>query len=349
MSRYKKYIEDDVLTAARERMRHIYDIFDSVKVMFSGGKDSLVCLLLAKEVHEERGLGPVRVAFRDEELIPDVVVQTVKHYMDQPWVDLTWYAVPLKGDKFVLGEVDGYVQWDPNRPHVREKPPWSVTQEDLGLPPDMVLDQYSMDALASQDMKGLCGFITGIRSDESLIRFRACVNKLNENYIVGSGAKNVKLCRPIYDWSEADIFKFIIEGKHRYCSLYDIQNLSGMGLRVSTPIHSESAKRIAKWRQMDPDFYQRILKVFPEMELQERYWKEYNEGARIERDSREITWDDCEALIEEKFKGNMKKLAYTRMRDWRRDSKKDPEKFTPLGLYKKLQSGTVKRNLLPDL
>jgi hypothetical protein len=35
------YIDTDVLTEAKKRIHHIFDLFDTVVVMFSGGKDSL--------------------------------------------------------------------------------------------------------------------------------------------------------------------------------------------------------------------------------------------------------------------------------------------------------------------
>ena len=75
MPRLRGYQDTDVLTAAKARIHHIYDIFDSVAVCFSGGKDSLVCLELTWEVAQERGLKHVDVVFRDEELIPDEVIR----------------------------------------------------------------------------------------------------------------------------------------------------------------------------------------------------------------------------------------------------------------------------------
>jgi predicted phosphoadenosine phosphosulfate sulfurtransferase len=64
--------------AARQRIRHVYDTFDTVCVQFSGGKDSTAVLHLAREVHEERGLGPVKVIFRDEEMVSPTVIDYVE-------------------------------------------------------------------------------------------------------------------------------------------------------------------------------------------------------------------------------------------------------------------------------
>jgi predicted phosphoadenosine phosphosulfate sulfurtransferase len=272
MVRVKHYLDDlNVLEAALKRLRHIFDVFDSVAVCFSGGKDSLATLHLAWQVAQERGLSQVDVIFRDEELIPEQVIAFVDEYRQKPWVKMLYFAVPLAATKYILGRSFDYVQWDPNREHLRPRPAHALILE----PGDeRVMDQYTMDAYTAQWFTGKCAFVTGIRAAESLMRYRASVNKLNESYINATSTKNVSLCKPLYDWEENDVFRFFFERGIRYCELYNAQHVAGASLRVSTPLHPESAKRFGDLRRISPLFYQQVVTLFPEMLEQERYFSE---------------------------------------------------------------------------
>jgi predicted phosphoadenosine phosphosulfate sulfurtransferase len=300
MARYKKFIDANVLDEAKKRLHHIYELHDDVVVSFSGGKDSLVVLHLTKEVAFERGLKKVRAVFRDEELIHQEVIDFVHSYMDKDWLDLEHWAIPLQSNKYVLGKPMDYVQWDNNREWIREKPEWALTAKDLGIPDSLILSQHNADELAVRNIAGKACILTGVRAAESLMRYRSVVNKLNENYINASSTQKATLGRPIYDWQENDVFKYLYDNEIKYCSIYDSQLWGGRGLRVASAISTEAAKMFDKLPATDPELYDRVVAIFPEMFLQERYFKELDKTAALKQYGQ--SWDGIYNYITEHIK-----------------------------------------------
>lgn len=345
MSRYRHYLEEDVLQAATRRLRHVFEAFDTVAVAFSGGKDSQVALHLTREVGQEYGVERVPVIFRDEELIPRTVVDHVAGYRELPWVDLRWYVYPLRSQKFILGKVVEYVQWDPDREWVRQPPPWGIRPASGDR---RVYDQYTMDDVATADLKGKVAVVTGIRASESLMRYRASVNKLNESYITGTGGarSRVKLVKPIYDWEENDVLRFSFERGLQLCPHYSAQQLAGQALRVATPIHAEHAKRLHQLRAVDPELYAGVVSIFPEVELQERYWRELDREGLRDRYGQD--YEGVRRYIEEHYTERYEReLALKRFRSVMIRARREPAKYPPAYLLQVFVGGSTKREILP--
>lgn len=345
MSTQKTFLDTNVYEEAKNRIRHALNLYDSIVVAFSGGKDSLAVLHLVKEVYEELGIkSPVNAIFRDEEVIPDCVIDFVDEYRKQSWLNLKWFCVPLKSSKFILGKTHDYVQWDPARAGnwVREKPSWGITHSD----PNTVFDQYTMDSHVGSFYRGKVCVLTGVRAQESLMRLRAILSKINDTTFASTKDNRVSLGRVVYDWSEDDIFKYFYDRKIRYCPIYNHQAVNGEQYRVSTPLHAESAKRMSVLRTRDPLFYERIVKVFPEVVVQEKYYSALN---------LEAAWQDYPQTHAGVLKFIKDTITDTRQRALALDRyenvmsmvRSGNKRYPPDYLFRVFATGAFKRQILP--
>lgn len=284
MTRQRMFLDISCVDAARERIRHVYDTFDTVCVQFSGGKDSTAVLYLAKEIHEERGLGPVKVIFRDEEMVSPAVIEFVEEVRNYDWVDMEWYCLPQGQEVWVLGRREYALLWSKKREKqgrlVREIPPWAIRAEHFGLTADEVIPQ-SIDYYTMQGKSGRVAFLTGVRANESMIRYRSCVQKLHENYIVVPFRMKksipLRFAKVIYDWTTDDVFKFVVE-EHgaSFCEYYDLAAMTGSNTRVGIPLHAVAIRRIGDVVATEPEFYNRLYECFPQIDAQRRYWAEFD-------------------------------------------------------------------------
>jgi len=284
MTRQRMFLDMSCVEAARARIRHVYDTFDTVCVQFSGGKDSTAVLYLAKEIHEERGLGPVKVIFRDEEMVSPKTIEYVEKVRNYDWVDMDWYCLPYPAEIWVLGRRETTVLWSQRRKDenrlVRDMPSWAINAEHFGLDHTRSLPEPT-DVYTMHGRTGKVAFITGVRASESMVRYRSLVQKLHENYIVHpyklKQSIPLKFAKVIYDWNTNDVFKFI-EEEHgaEFCEYYDLAALTGSNTRVGIPLHSVAIRRIGDVVATEPDFYDRLIECFPYIDAQRRWWPDFD-------------------------------------------------------------------------
>jgi len=335
MTRQRMFLEMSCVDAARQRIRHIYDQFDTVCVQFSGGKDSTAVLLLAKEVHEERGLGPVKVIFRDEEMVSPKTIEYVEKVRNYDWVDMEWYCLPYLAEVWVLGKREHIILWGKLRGEegrwVRDMPPWAINAQYFGLDNSKTLPEQT-DFYTMQGKRGNTAFITGVRASESMVRYRSVVQKLHENYIVTPYRLKrgipLKLAKVIYDWNTDDVFKFIVEEHgYPYCEYYDLAALTGSNTRVGIPLHAVAIRRIGDVVQTEPDFYDRLVTCFPHIDAQRRWWPDFNIEKLINRYS-EQGFSGALALIEDFMLGDdRKREAKAYVAKFRQKHNQDPYGF----------------------
>lgn len=283
MSRYKKHIGINVLDAAKQRLHHIYDIHDTPIVLFSGGKDSQVLLHLAWEVAQERGLKFVNTVFQHDEFMMKPIVDFVRHYADMPWVRMHHLCIPKISVRYVFDRPIEYKQWDIyNRDTLVPIPDYAIRPQKEDW--DKLWHGDEVERFQCSLFEGKVAQMNGIRASESRYRWRASVNKLIENYINYSiDDRTATLCKPLFDWEERDIFKYLYDNKLQYCRLYDWQFFSKMGLRMSQPLHPEKIRELKKLRQIDPTYYDRLLQIFPDQVVQDRYGDERDTDALVQR------------------------------------------------------------------
>jgi len=268
----KIYTSESVLEMSKKRIQKTFDDFSKIYISYSGGKDSTVMthLVMQEAIKRNRKVGL---------LIIDLEAQyseTIKHIEEiynkyKDYIDLHWFCGELLLRNGVSDFEPKWVCWDETKKNiwVRQKPKLAsdLSQYDFYIP-KMEFEEF-MVLFGKWYSKGeLCAGFIGIRSDESLHRYRAITS--DKKGLTFNGykwttlvSKNLYNIYPIYDWRTEDIWIFHLKNPElEYNKIYDMMTRAGVKFsnqRLCQPYGDDQKKGLWLYHILEPNTWYKLL------------------------------------------------------------------------------------------
>jgi len=268
----KVYIDKSVLSAAQERIAESFDSFERLYISFSGGKDSTVMTHLVLEEARKRGrkVGLLIIDLEAQYTATiDHIQEMIEKYSD--CIDLHWFCGELLLRNAVSDYEPKWVCWDEDKKDiwVRQKPELAsdLSQYDFYIP-KMEFEELMVIFGKWYSQGKTCGAFIGIRSDESLHRYRAIVSEkkgmmMNGRKWTTKIAKNVYNLYPIYDWRTEDIWLFHSQRKDLcYNQVYDLMTKAGVKFsnqRLCQPFGDDQKKGLWLYHLLEADTWYKLI------------------------------------------------------------------------------------------
>lgn len=272
MSKFKKPIGMDVLEAARERTSWTLDNFERVYCSFSAGKDSTVMLHILGDEARKRGVkvGILLVDLEGQfEMTIDHAQKCLAMYDDV--FEVFWVCLPLHLRNAVSVYEPFWKCWDSEAKEawIRNPPKGAIT--------DPTHFDFFFDGMEFEEFVPLfgewyaqgqsCACMVGIRTDESLNRFRTIVQSKKTTK---SGRRwtsqvtpNVFNVYPIYDWRTSDIWVYHAKNRDKPSNpLYDYMNKAGVPLgsmRICQPYGDDQRRGLWLFHLVEPHTWCKIV------------------------------------------------------------------------------------------
>ena len=213
----KLHLQKNVFDAALDRLQELYEQDHTIVVSQSGGKDSTVCMELAIMAADAAGKLPINVIHRDEEILfpntyeyldrvanrPEVNMHHV--YAGQPVVNVFNRQNPYW---WIFDDRISQDEW------VRQPPDYAYKIEELNINALVTKERFP-----TAEGKDLFACI-GLRVQESPNRRMGLFS--SKGHITKENKEGVKYVRPIYDWTDGDVWKAIQDFKWDYNHAYDV-------------------------------------------------------------------------------------------------------------------------------
>lgn len=282
MSDLKKYRDQNVLDAARDRLMYAFEEFDNVYLSVSGGKDSSVMMQLARQIAEEGGW-TFDALFVDLEAQYQATIdqlETMLNNSEHVLGTVYWCCLPLSLRNAVSQIQPKWTCWnrEEREKWVRDLPDHDfVLAEDSNpfdfFEPKMEFEDF-IDGFATwyaDEHEGTTGTGIAIRSDESLNRFRSLTSEDKQRYDKKNWTTQVRIrdeyipvfnFYPVYDWNVEDIWGFVSKYDLPYNQVYEQLWKNGVPLsdqRICQPFGDDQRNGLDQFRRIEPETWEKVL------------------------------------------------------------------------------------------
>ena len=268
----RRYLDIDVLAAARQRISWVLDRFPKIYVSFSGGKDSTVMLHLVMDevIKRKRKAG---ILFVDLEGQYKITIDHIEHCYNRyrEYSEPYWIALPLHLRNAVSQFEPHWICWEPGRESDWVRSLHSMSINDESFFPffrrGMEFEEFVPAFGKWYGDNKLTACFVGIRTDESLNRWRTiaagkkqCMEGKRWTTWCGANLWNIY---PIYDWRTRDVW--IYHAKHPdkpHNKLYDRMHQAGLSIhqmRICQPYGDDQRKGLWLFHVIEPETWARVV------------------------------------------------------------------------------------------